>query len=131
MHSGSCGSGFSRDRKMHTSRKQRKSTRIWIALLAIPIAYGASCSITSHTRTASFTRVHVGDPESAVLAAMGKPSVREPAGHLFPRYASYPCATPCVERLWYENRLSMDIEAWSVELDVDRRVVATTNWNSP
>jgi hypothetical protein len=30
---------------------------------------------------------------------------------------------PCKERLWFENRLTLGIKAWSVELDQDDRVI--------
>jgi hypothetical protein len=37
----------------------------------------------------------------------------------------------CVERLWFENRLGLDIEAWSIELDRGSRVVHKAHWVSP
>lgn len=50
---------------------------------------------------------------------------------LFARYASQPCGGDCAERLWFENRLSLDTEAWSVELDKSGRVIKKSRWISP
>lgn len=91
-----------------------------------------SCNWTSHSWTAALDAIQVGDAEASVIARFGtQPSVREKSGKLFARYASSPCRGECVERLWFENRLSLGIEAWSVELDKNRRVIDKAHWVSP
>jgi hypothetical protein len=91
-----------------------------------------SCTFVSHSRNGAFEAVQIGDSERRILDLFGvQPSVREKPSALFSRYASAPCEAPCVERLWFENRLSLDIEAWSVELDKDGRVIKKSHWVSP
>ena len=106
-----------------------------VALLVIGAASVAgigACSVKSHRRNSAFDAVQVGDTEANVIARFGtQPSFRERPGALFSRYASQPCGGECSERLWFENRLSLDTEAWSVELDKTRRVIKKSRWVSP
>jgi hypothetical protein len=97
----------------------------------VTLTIGA-CSYQSHVRNSAFDDVQVGDMEATVIARFGaQPSVRERPGTLFSRYASQPCGGDCARRLWFENRLSLDTEAWSVELDTNARVVRKSRWVSP
>ena len=115
-------------------RKRGKSTLTVLLLTtgAAIVAVTGACSFTSYSRNSAFDAVRVGDAESEVIARFGKqPSVRESPDVLFARYASRPCGGECVERLWFENRLSLDTEAWSVELDMNSRVVRKSKWVSP
>lgn len=66
-----------------------------------------------------------------VIRALGQPDVVEHAGIPFTCYASSGCSGRCAQRWWYENRLGLDTEAWSVELDASDRVLATSRWTSP
>lgn len=102
-----------------------------LAVLAVPILYISSCTITSLIRNRAFDAVTIGDTAKSVIRKMGEPSVREPPGNLFSRYAAKQCAAPCVDRLWYENRLTLDTEAWSIELDDNGRVIDKARWISP
>ena len=79
---------------------------------------------------AAFDQVSVGDTEASALVMLGAPSVREVPGKPFLRYATTPCQSPCVERLWFENRLLLDIEAWSVEVDARHTIVSRAHWVS-
>lgn len=97
----------------------------------ILMLYFSACTYVSAKKSAAFESVNAGDPEGVVIRALGEPSVREHPDVLFSRYASTACQEPCTERLWYENRLSFDIEAWSIELDSKRRVLDKTHWQSP
>lgn len=108
-------------------------TAVALGIVGLLIVVGiGSCTYVSHARNRAFELVQVGDAESKVIDLFGaQPSVREQPGALFARYASVPCAKPCAERLWFENRLSLDIEAWSVELDTDRREIKKSRWVSP
>ena len=56
---------------------------------------------------------------------MGQPDVVEHAGVPYPP-ASRECSGLCAQRWWYENRLGLDTEAWSVELDASDRVLTTS-----
>lgn len=114
---------------------RRGKRMLTVVLLVIGTAIAASigaCSLKSHSRNSAFEAIQAGDTEATVIARFGtQPSVRERSGKLFARYASQPCEGECVERLWFENRLSFDTEAWSVELDAARRVLKKSRWVSP
>jgi hypothetical protein len=102
------------------------------ALVLAPLLYITSCSVISHVHDGAFVHVNEGDTEVQVIAAMGRPSDREWAGgrHV-PQYGAPDCASPCVQRLWYLNRLSLVGEAWMIELDGKGRVVQTSFVESP
>jgi hypothetical protein len=103
-----------------------------IAIIAVLASYIGRCAFITGNRNKAFDAVQIGDTEANVIARFGTaPSVRERQGVLFARYASQSCMNPCVERLWFENRLAFDIEAWSVEFDRGARVVQKTHWSSP
>ena len=102
-----------------------------VAFLLAVIFYVGICFFIATKREKAFDKVQVGNTESLVIDLLGEPSVREQQGVLFNRYATAPCLMPCVERLWFENRLALDVEAWSVELDQSRRVVNKYHWVSP
>ncbi|QND49853.1 hypothetical protein HB780_30755 [Rhizobium lusitanum] len=72
----------------------------------------------------------IGDTEKVVLAKLGHPTAREKPDRLYPGYAYTNCTMPCVERLWYEN-LIPGLEAWSVSLDGNGRVLESYHWASP
>lgn len=104
---------------------------LW-GILLVPALYLSTCSYISHHRSTGFELVRTGDTEDLVIDKLGNPSVRERSGAKpFLRYASYGCVAPCAERLWFENRLSLDAEAWSVDLDANRRVIDKAKWISP
>lgn len=108
------------------------ATVVLVIVGAVMVTCIGSCAFVSHKRDKAFGLVQIGDPEKTVLDLFGtQPSVREKPGALFARYASAPCGESCTERLWFENRLSLDTEAWSLELDKDRRVIKKSQWRSP
>jgi len=100
-------------------------------LLVSPVLYITTCTFMSKGGTRAFEAVNVGDTRNTVISRFGTPSHIERPGVLYSRYASYQCQSPCVERLWFENRLSFGIEAWAVELDKGDRVVSKSYWMSP
>ncbi|MEQ1591683.1 MAG: hypothetical protein ABL892_04755 [Thiobacillaceae bacterium] len=106
-------------------------TRIFLALICIPVLYVGACSHISNNRSKAFEAVKIGDTEETVINQFGSPSVREMPNVLFSRYATEPCINPCEMRLWFENRLTLDTEAWSVELDTNQRVIRKHHWVSP
>lgn len=104
---------------------------LWMIFAAI-IASTGTCSFKSYSQNHAFDEVQIGDTEAAVIARFGeKPSFSEQSNTHFLRYATQQCSGECVRRLWYENRLSFDTEAWSVELDKHNRVIKKSRWVSP
>ena len=101
-----------------------------VVLFAIVVSL-LSCAYLSHKGTAAFEAVKMGDSQAQVIAAFGIPYVAKPAGVAFPRYAAPGCQTPCTERLWFPNIMSMDIEAWSVDFDKQDHAIDKYHWSSP
>ena len=93
--------------------------------------YLAACTYIHIKHQNAFDSINIGDTADSVMARFGNPSVREGPERLFSRYASAKCVSPCVERLWFENRLALDLEAWSVSLGSDGKVVDKYHWVSP
>ena len=117
-------------------RIQQERRRVFPAILLVVLALLllslSACTLTSHLRNQAFDKIEIGQTRADVVKAFGMaPSFAESAGVGFPRYAAEPCHERCSERLWFENRLSMDIEAWSVKLDGSGRVIEKIRWQSP
>ena len=103
----------------------------WLVIL-VPVLYISTCSVISNRRAKGFEAVSVGNTEQQVVNALGTPSVLESGGGAyFPRYGAKACSAPCAERLWFENRMTLDAEAWSVELDASGMVIKKSHWISP
>jgi hypothetical protein len=100
-------------------------------VLAVVFLYLATCIYIRTQCQHAFNSIDLGDTEDSVVARFGNPSVREDPEKLFSRYASTKCQAPCVERLWFENRMALDLEAWSVSLGSDGKVVEKYHWVSP
>ncbi|APG03669.1 hypothetical protein BJI69_06960 [Luteibacter rhizovicinus DSM 16549] len=64
------------------------------------------------------------------MAAFDAPFVARQAGRGYTKYEDTGCKSPCVERLWFENKLSL-VEAWSIDIDREGRVVDKGRWVSP
>lgn len=106
--------------------------KIGLCLLAVfVVGYVAACSHISSTKSRAFDAVEVGESANAAIGKLGEPSVRELPDKLYARYASVPCKDPCAERLWFENGLSFNIEAWSLEIDREGKVLDKAYWHSP
>jgi hypothetical protein len=93
--------------------------------------YVATCIYMRTKRQEAFNSISIGDTADSVLARFGNPSVTESPEKLFARYASTKYQAPCAERLWFENRLAFDLEAWSVSLGSDGKVVEKYHRVSP
>lgn len=104
---------------------------VGLLLLGITILYLVSCSGLSASKSRAFDSIKLGDSRKVVVDAFGTPDVQELPEKLFARYASKPCGGACRERLWFENKLSLGIEAWSVELDQNGHVIHKAHWHSP
>jgi hypothetical protein len=83
------------------------------------------------TRATGFDMVTSGLSEQAAISLLGKPDRIEVPDRPFLVYASSPCAKPCQRRLWWESALLPSVEAWSVEIGPDGRVVSAAHWVSP
>ncbi|TXH67911.1 MAG: hypothetical protein E6Q88_10270 [Lysobacteraceae bacterium] len=103
----------------------------YIVILGVPLLYMASCQGIGFHRQRTYEAVVSGQSESAVLSAMGEPSHTEIAQSPYLKYASTGCLAPCVKRMWYENPLSFDIEAWSFEFDAQQQLIQKQKWFSP
>ena len=105
----------------------------WLTVVVlVPLLYLSTCSVISSRRSKGFESVSVGDTKLQVLTALGTPSVLEKSGGAyFSRYGAKACDAPCAERLWFENRMTLDSEAWSVEFSDSGRVVKKSHWVSP
>ncbi|MHA6908574.1 hypothetical protein ACQUJS_09100 [Ralstonia pseudosolanacearum] len=108
-----------------------RNKAILLGLLALPAFYVASCEYISKTGRHAFEEVNIGDTRAGVIRIFGQPSHIDRSGFFYDAYAASPCKAPCAERLWFENRLSIGMEAWSVELDNGGRVVHKAYWISP
>lgn len=108
-------------------------TRVFVGLVVfVPFLYITSCSVISHVHEHDFAQVKEGDVEAHVISTMGSPSDEERAGgRRVPHYGAPNCTSPCVQRLWYLNRLSLVGEAWVIELDERGRVARAVFIESP
>jgi len=102
------------------------------AVILVPLLYISTCSVISSRTTRAFEKISVGDSEQQVSEALGTPSIREKSAVApFRRYTAYACKPPCADRFWYENRMGMDLEAWSIEFDASGKVIKKSKWTSP
>jgi hypothetical protein len=99
--------------------------------IGVALFYAAACVYVRTKRQEAFNAINVGDTAASVVARFGNPSVRETPEELFSRYASTKCQFPCAERMWFENRLTFDLEAWSVSIGTNGRVIEKYHWVSP
>ena len=99
--------------------------------LFVVFSYIAAAVYISNQRQNAFDAVKIGDDRERVLALFGSSFVSEQGNNAFVRYTSAKCVEPCRERLWFENRMTLDTEAWSVEFGDGHRVIEKTQWNSP
>ena len=111
--------------------RMAKALRV-LALLALTaaIVVVGSCAMQVHHYNVALKQISVGDAEATVISRLGNPNFRELAGTPYLRYTGTACAPPCAVRLWWEWPLLPGIEAWSVELGKDNKVVKTYHWVS-
>ena len=105
--------------------------RVVVAALILVSVYIASCSIQSENRTKAIESIAIGDSGKSAIEKLGEPSRRETPGAPYLIYATQGCILPCANRLWWEWPLFRGIEAWSVELDSNQKVVEKVHWSSP
>jgi hypothetical protein len=109
------------------------NTTRWILLmgLAFLMGYAGIAGYVRHERQTAFDLIAIGDSSASVETSLGTPSAVIGQGTAFARYADTPCESPCVKQLWYENRLLLDIEAWSVDIVKHGKVTSKYHWVSP
>lgn len=102
-----------------------------ICILTIICGYVGACSYIASSRSSAYDAVNVGDSKESVISLFkAEPIVERADGEPFTRYASRRCAE-CTERLWFENRLTFDTRAWSVDIDGAGAVIGKAEWTSP
>lgn len=116
---------------MYFGRGSAFRVALFTFICTVPLLYVSSCSYIGVRYNNAFNDLDMGAPVPDVLMRMGPPSYIEKSAAIFSRYASGACVSPCVERMWFENKLSMDTEAWSVEFDREQRLIKKTRWISP
>lgn len=104
---------------------------ITIGMILVLFLYGAVAFAVRTSRQRAFDTTVIGATSESVIERFGAPFVRERPDRPFGRYATSNCAPPCTERLWFENRLALDLEAWSVSIGSDGRVIDKYHWVSP
>jgi hypothetical protein len=104
----------------------------WLFIAMIPVAYLGTCSFISREKDHEFAAISVGNSREQVIAAFGSPSSIEDLNHPgADKYGARPCNKPCAQRLWFTNKFSLGLEAWSVELDGNEQVIRKSHWVSP
>ena len=104
---------------------------VGLSVLIMLVCWPVAAVTIRHIREADFGDVNVGDSYETVLQKMGTPPKIDAQGETLVRYTPHPCLAPCVKRLWYENRLMLDLEAWSISIDTSGKVVDKYEWMSP
>jgi len=102
-----------------------------LVVVAVTIIVIGACSFRIRHYDAALAKVRVGDTEQEALVQLGTPTFRESKGVPYLRYTGKACVSPCAERLWWEWPIAPGIEAWSVEVDVNSKVLKTYHWVSP
>jgi hypothetical protein len=102
----------------------------WGIVLAL-VTYIGTCSIRSAQNQSAFLKIQNGSTTEDVIELLGPPARRETAEAPFTRYGARPCDDGCKVRFWYENRLTLDTEAWSIEFNDQGEVIKTSHWISP
>ena len=100
-------------------------------LVACALLYIGGCSIKTARLQRQFDLISVGDARDRVVKAFGAADVEETGEEPFLRYSSNKCMDACNVRLWYANRMTLDIEAWSFDIDRNGQVVHKYHWVSP
>jgi hypothetical protein len=103
---------------------------MWVIVL-IPVIYVSACSYRSHSVNTAFDSIQAGDTEAVVRSAMGQLLARETKGGARGVPFSNGCKDRCAEIWWYENRLALDGESWSITFDDHHRVIDKFAWHSP
>jgi hypothetical protein len=97
----------------------------------VPVVFFSSCAYISHKGNSAYEVTQAGDMQSAVIEKFDMPFVRKASGERFAKYAAEGCMKPCAERLWFENRMSLGIEAWTVDFDKRGLAIDKYHWVSP
>ncbi len=79
----------------------------------------------------AFDETKIGEPLNMVLLRFGEPS--DVAGHIQPGETGRnpPCERECWLRLWYMTPILGGVSPYSVDFDVNQRVIGKYHWASP
>lgn len=103
-----------------------------ICMLGVLLSFGLfRCQTMSEQKNKAFNAVNLDDTIDAVIQRLGRPSKIQHSLEPFGRYTSSKCEGACRERFWYENRICLDIQAWSIEFDGENKVIGKNHWVSP
>jgi hypothetical protein len=101
-----------------------------VTVLVALMSLFASCSYISHKRNTVFDAITPGDTREKVISAFEATFVSKAMGNAYSKYDNTGCQSPCVERLWFENIMSMDIEAWSIDPPAVGRDVSLSDFDT-
>lgn len=108
------------------------ASKLFLGLVVAGVAtYVASCSIIGNSRDKAFDSINIGDTRAQVIQKFAAPYFSEPESQKYLRYTGLKCQSPCAARLWFENRMSLDMEAWSIEFNASGNVIKKSRLQSP
>jgi hypothetical protein len=111
----------------------KRGATIALASVGLLVACGAlAVKLQLNKFETAFEKANVGDDAAAAVARFGEPSIRETPLVVSHRYSGKPCTPPCIERLTWENPVLLPgMEAWTLEVDGNGRVLRKDHWVSP
>ncbi len=104
---------------------------VFRASIVLIVLYPASCSFISYKKNSAYKKINIGDQKENVIKLIGNYSKVDNLHDFYKKYSSQPCVAPCFQRLWFENPLGIDIQAWSVSLNIEGKVISKYHWVSP
>ncbi|QWT22271.1 hypothetical protein KPL74_09710 [Bacillus sp. NP157] len=108
-----------------------------VQALGLLLAVGVTATVAiSYGQGRALEATRAGGTEAAARASFWFSPEVETADNAGPaaRFidsATRRCTSPCVRRLWWVHPVLRDIEAWSVDIDGDGKVVDSYHWTSP
>ncbi|MGA7439260.1 MAG: hypothetical protein WBW32_14160 [Luteibacter sp.] len=111
--------------------------RLVQAIAGLLVTYILAAIAITHYQGRVQEEIRLGASEQSVVSSFWfTPGVEvatspDPAAGRAFTTADSRCKAPCVRRLWWIHPLLPDIEAWTVDLDGDGKVIKTYHWSSP
>ena len=120
---------------MPTTRARHGLFRLTLAIVAAIASYIVASQVISFAQNRAMHAVTVGTTEGRARASFWFTPEPETANHPGPAAAfaveSTRCMRPCVLRLWWVHPLLPGLEAWTVDIDKDDKVIGRSHWSSP
>lgn len=79
----------------------------------------------------AFESTNYQDSIEVVFEKFGKPIFSETEKYAYMDYTSKSIQSPCIKRLWWKHPLLSGIEGWSVDFDINDKVINKYHWVSP